>query len=407
MTIRKLLFFVFSFCPLTMMAQDADKGVELADHALTLLLHHQTDSLYSMMAESVKAQLPREQLEGGMSQIEQVAGVYQRHGTWEHQQQNASELYTSVIDFQNGQLSFVVGFDADWRIHTIRIMPLPSEQASDDMPLVDDAVEVNDTVRTGTDISLPCSIVISGRSATPPMVVLVHGSGATDRNETVVANRPFLDLSRQLAEHGISSLRYDKRTFVYPEIVSSMDDETINDAMSAVKLARSYTDGPVFLLGHSLGAMLAPIIASRIKLEGIIMMAAPARDLTEILDEQLNYLSPTDATTDQKQAVIDQMRYQSPHYLQPQHQVEAAQHLSVPMLFLQGGRDYQVLMKDFLLWKKALAGKANVQFVDYPSLNHLFLYGEGKSTPQEYATKGIIPSEVVNDIAQFINRYLK
>ena len=131
-------------------------------------------------------------------------------------------------------------------------------------------------------------------------------------------------------------------------------------------------------------------------------MAGPARDLSTVVDEQLAYLSSADATAEQRQAAIEQMRLASPHYLQPQHQVETAQRLSLPMLIMQGGRDYQVTMQDFGLWRQALSGKPSVTFRDYPELNHLFLPGEGKSTPQEYLTRGTIPARVADDIAEFM-----
>ena len=401
MVVRNILFFLLLICPLTLTAQDVGKHELLAEHIFSLLLHNQTDSLYALLAEIIKAQLPREQLEGGLTRVEQMAGPYQRHGEWKHETSAHGDVWSSTLEFEQGQFSFVVVIDANGCIQGLRIMPNMNKQAVKDIPLPPDAVEVDDTVRTGTEIALPCSVVISGRSTSPPIVVMVHGSGALDRNETVMANAPFLDLSRQLAEQGISSLRYDKRTAVYPETVSTMDDETILDALSAISLARTYSNN-VFLLGHSLGAMLAPEIATRTNLQGIIMMAAPARDLSEVIDEQLSYLVPADSAESIKQTTIEQLRQQSPHYLQPQHQVETAQSLSLPMLIMQGGRDYQVTMRDFDLWRDALKEHPRVLFADYPALNHLFLPGEGKSSPQEYATPGTIPAEVTDAIAKFI-----
>ncbi|MDZ7606573.1 MAG: hypothetical protein U5K79_13515 [Cyclobacteriaceae bacterium] len=48
-----------------------------------------------------------------------------------------------------------------------------------------------------------------------PIVLFVHGSGPNDRDETIGPNKPFRDIAYGLAEKGIASLRYDKRTFVY------------------------------------------------------------------------------------------------------------------------------------------------------------------------------------------------
>ena len=77
--------------------------------------------------------------------------------------------------------------------------------------------------------------------------------------------------------------------------------------------------------------------------------------------------------------------------------------MTKPLFIIQGGRDYQVTMEDFNLWKKALDDKSNVTFKDYPELNHLLVEGEGKSTPNEYYTPHEISKEVVTDIGEWIN----
>ncbi len=82
--------------------------------------------------------------------------------------------------------------------------------------------------------------------------------------------------------------------------------------------------------------------------------------------------------------------------------VAAAKKLAIPMLFLQGGRDYQVTMKDFVLWKTGLAGRKEVAFQDFPALNHLFEAGEGRSTEAEYRKPGHVAPEVIDAIAKWV-----
>jgi hypothetical protein len=73
------------------------------------------------------------------------------------------------------------------------------------------------------------------------------------------------------------------------------------------------------------------------------------------------------------------------------------------MLFLQGGRDYQVQTADLENWKQALASRPDVEFRLSPKLNHLFYAGEGVIVPLEYIQKhGSVAEEVVTDIAAFI-----
>ena len=198
--------------------------------------------------------------------------------------------------------------------------------------------------------------------------------------------------------------RPSRRTYVYRTPVASMDDETILDALSAIRLARQYSRH-VYLLGHSLGAMLAPLIAERTEqpLAGVIMMAAPGRDMEAVVREQFDYLLPSGASPAFKEQQIENLRQRSPHYLQPQGQTDAARRLKPPMLILQGERDYQVTMQDFRLWQQALNGKPNVVFHSYPRLNHPFMEGEGKSTPLEYQLKGHVAPYVIDDISSFIH----
>src|SRR5207248_2916138 len=81
---------------------------------------------------------------------------------------------------------------------------------------------------------------------------------------------------------------------------------------------------------------------------------------------------------------------------------EAARQLKQPILILEGERDYQVTMQDFAGWKKALASRPNATFKTYRALNHMFIPGQGKSTPAEYEKPGQVPEDVLDDIAAWI-----
>ena len=84
------------------------------------------------------------------------------------------------------------------------------------------------------------------------------------------------------------------------------------------------------------------------------------------------------------------------------HQTETAKTMKAPVFIVQGGRDYQVSMKDFEGWKEALKGKNNVTFKDYPNVNHLFVEGEGKSTPNEYLKAGHVSQMFISDLGKWI-----
>jgi hypothetical protein len=94
-----------------------------------------------------------------------------------------------------------------------------------------------------------------------PAVLLVHGSGPHDRDETVGATKPFRDLAWGLGSQGIAVLRYEKRTKQHAAKLGAIGgpltvkDETIDDVLAAVALLRQ-TEGiettRIFVLGHSL-----------------------------------------------------------------------------------------------------------------------------------------------------------
>ena len=80
----------------------------------------------------------------------------------------------------------------------------------------------------------------------------------------------------------------------------------------------------------------------------------------------------------------------------------AAKKLGIPMLILQGERDFQVPMADFALWKAAVGNSKGVVMKSYPALNHLFVAGEGKSLPAEYSRPGHVAPAVIEEIAKFV-----
>ena len=245
-------------------------------------------------------------------------------------------------------------------------------------------------------------------------VVLVHGSGPLDRDETVGASKPFRDLAEGLASRGIAVLRYEKRTKVYASRMGAMRDltvqqETIEDGVKAAALLRQQPEVAsrrVFIVGHSLGGYVAPRIAQQDpRLAGLIMMAANVRPLDDLLADQLQWMGLSGTELDKAKArILEALPASYTNDLNSYNPAEESKNLSMPMLILQGERDYQVTMKDFSLWKAALAGRWNATFRSFPALNHLFIAGQGKSVPAEYAQAGHVDAEVIEQIVSWIAR---
>jgi hypothetical protein len=90
--------------------------------------------------------------------------------------------------------------------------------------------------------------------------------------------------------------------------------------------------------------------------------------------------------------------------LRAYHPRDTARALTIPILVLQGERDYQVPMTDFEMWKQSLGSRPTATLKSYPALNHLFLAGTGPSRPVEYQTPGHVPVEVIDDIAAWCRK---
>ncbi|WP_199117117.1 alpha/beta fold hydrolase [Pedobacter sp. ASV28] len=270
-----------------------------------------------------------------------------------------------------------------------------------------------------------------------PVVVLVHGSGPNDMDETVGPNKPFKDIAAGLAAKGIATIRYVKRTMVYPNDFSksfTVKEETIDDALLAINMAKKIEGADpksIYLLGHSLGGMLAPRLATLAPdLKGIILAAAPARKLTDLIIEQNEYMAAqtrdTSATMQQqlKEAIsqIEKSRFTELGSMKPDSvviglpasywvdlnnydQVAVAKKLNKQRIFIiQGGYDFQVSEADYNLWHAALDNKSNVTLKLYPDLNHLLSPQTEKGTILQYQVPANVDEEVITDIATWIKQ---
>ncbi|HET7457861.1 MAG TPA: alpha/beta fold hydrolase, partial [Gemmatimonadaceae bacterium] len=310
--------------------------------------------------------------------------------------------------------------------------PKPPAYQAPDYVVPSSFEELELTIAGGAGKPLPATLTLPTGVARPPVVVLVHGSGPNDRDETLGANRPFRDLAWGLASRGVAVLRYDKRSFAHREELSGADvtveREVIVDALAALAAARAsgrVDAGRVFVAGHSLGGTLAPEIAMRDgHVAGVAMLAGGARPLPATLLEQLAYVHSLGGTGQSPQeyaALVTDIEKLRDHTLPAdatvlgaraayfydlaaRDPVAKARALRVPVFVAQGGRDYQVTGADLALWRTALAGNAGVTVREYPTLNHLFVAGEGKATPAEYLGRaGHVAPTLVDDLARWVN----
>ena len=270
-----------------------------------------------------------------------------------------------------------------------------------------------------------------------PAVVLIHGSGASDKDETVGQLKPFRDIAEGLAAQGIAVYRFDKRSYVFGMQLASdksitLEDESIEDAVNAVQLlaAQEKIDPDrILVLGHSLGGNAIPAIAralegTPVKACGFIMMAASPRPLDVLTREQIEYLdSLGQIPEDQRQIYgdmlkeldklqdIDSLPEDEPvagaypaywKWLAHYDILQAAEEITRPVLLLQGEEDYQVTMEDFGIWQEHFGEKENWTLKSYPGLTHPFTPGQKAEGSAAYTREEKTDAQVILDIAEFV-----
>jgi uncharacterized protein len=389
--------------------------------------------------DQMKSALPSGRLAGMWSALLNRAGAHKSCGTDARLVEIADkQMVITPCEFERAKVDIQFAFDRAGRISGLTFRPAPAETVPYTLPsYANPSLYSEEETSIGSaGWALPATLTLPAGSGRFAAVVLVHGSGPADRDETVGANKPFKDLAAGLGSRGVAVLRYDKRTNVHAARVVTLPDftvthEVIEDALEAVKHLRAHPriDGArVFVLGHSLGGMLIPRIgAGDPTIAGWILLAAPARSLEDAIVEQARHLAMADGTisseeqqyVDRAMSLAETVRALKPDDARSGRTISgapasywldlrgydppsAAGALKGPMLILQGERDFQVTAKEFLRWKASLGSRPDVTFRSYPALNHLFIAGTGPGGPAEYQVPGHVAEDVIRDIASWI-----
>lgn len=336
-------------------------------------------------------------------------------------------VVTIPVEFAKRNIDFTFPVNADGQIVQMYMRPgqTPWQRADYVKPGAFQTKEVT----VGTDEwKLPGTLTIPLDKRPCPAVVLVPDEGPNDRDNTVYATKIFRDLAEGLASRGIAVLRYEKRTRYYAsklrEASYTIDDETAHDAVSAAALLRTMPeiDGKrIYVLGLGTGGYVAPRIAGDDgHLAGIIILNAPAKPLEDWYVETAQAMGATgpklDVVKEQATKVkrLDSGDADAPTLfllpaaywldLKGYDAPGEAKKLGIPILVLQGARDFQVIPQEFTAWKTGLDGRRDVTLKEYPNLNHYLVAGEGKSTEAEYRKPNQhVAAEAIDDIVKFVN----
>jgi pimeloyl-ACP methyl ester carboxylesterase len=140
------------------------------------------------------------------------------------------------------------------------------------------------------DVSLAGTLVIPQGDGPFPAVVLTTGSGSQDRDETLVGHKPFLVLADAFAREGIASLRFDDRGVggsTGNAVGATTADLATDTAAAAEFLDADPRTGSIGVVGHSEGALIAPMVASELRIiTFIVLLAGPGVPGSDVLLQQ-------------------------------------------------------------------------------------------------------------------------
>ena len=318
-----------------------------------------------------------------------------------------------------------------------------------------------DNIKIAGTLTLPRG---SGRY---PAVLLITGSGAQDRNETIAGHRPFLVLADHLTRNGIAVLRVDDRGMGGTEIGSPLatSENYAEDVLAGVNFLRQRKEidpKMIGLIGHSEGGMIAPMAAARSnEVAFIVLLAGPGQRGEDVIYTQTELIHKAQGTppetlahiialsrkinaivkaeTDAKR-IEQRINEEIAAYVGTLNDVQKKQfepaaaavkgfipmyktawyryfitydprpvlkNVKVPVLALNGEHDLQVAWKenlDLIAASLKAAGNEEVTIKAFPKLNHLFQTSETGSLSEYNQIEETMSPEVLKTMSDWIMR---
>jgi pimeloyl-ACP methyl ester carboxylesterase len=277
------------------------------------------------------------------------------------------------------------------------------------------------------------TLILPAQKEKVPIVLIIAGSGPTDRNGNALMLGLNTDAYRLLADslrlHGIASLRYDKRGVAASAATlrSETDirfDDYISDASTFIKMLQADPRfSRVIVLGHSEGSLIGMIAAARAGAAGYISVAGAGDRIDKIIERQLAAQSPPLAAKatvlldslckgdsvrqpEADQALMGLFRASVQPYMiswlryDPQQEI---MRLHIPVLIIQGTTDLQTSVQDAQALKTA---KPDATLVLIDRMNHVFREA-GSDRQGNFATYGNptlpLKPELIQSIVRFID----
>lgn len=395
--------------PMGVLAQEIDYAAD-AKLVLEQMLAGDVDAFYDRLSPEVQAVLSKEDMAASGSQVTMAMGALTSWG----EATVLGGIVTIPMEFEAMQVIGQVIYGEGGTIIGLGMSPAQSAAARDTtLAENEEDFAVGGYALPGV-LTLPADIA---EGTLVPAVVLVHGSGPNDRDESLGDIKIFRDIAQGLAAEGIAVLRYDKRTYAIREGIIEFPmeeiqnitvyDETIEDAVAAVAQLREdarIDPDRVYVLGHSQGGMMAGRIQQEgADANGLIILAGTLRHLGELVVDQLSAIDNGTgmlASEIETAKALPEMTEAEAHetmllgsyaynvWEEMQHDlVAAAEANEAPVLVLQGTEDQNVYADvDYVLWEEFAAAHPDkdMELHLYEGLDHVFAV-DGHFSPEVLA----------------------
>lgn len=394
------------------------------------------EELYSYYDLQIRRYMPERAYQKMLTELEWLTGDFVCLGSYSCLEEPDRQTKTHVVHMHMEKQDLDVYFthkdqEDDWEIMSFEFVPAAKQEvdmgfAVDSEPTIAAAYEEHEVVlNEGTAYELKAVITMPANAADKvPACVLVHDAGALDLNASIGSTRFFEHLAHELADAGVASIRYDKRTFTYGESAEmSVYDEVVADAVAAAALlaqTEGVDENAVVVVGHGFGAAVAPYIAaesndvSAMVLIGSRPESYPKQLLAtaDINSEEKASLEDTIQNlrkmTEEEAANIEIFGRNGRYFweLEQHSQVSTIIRLEKPTYIVQGRNDHTVTENQGIRsWQEEL--KNYGMFVDYQiyrGVNHMLsndLSVDENGNPQ-YTIDAGIDVVAVRDIASWI-----
>ena len=249
------------------MAQEAAKdspSAVAAKQIIQELVAGQFERVEALYDARMAAALPPGKLADGWRDLNKQAGAFQAITSAETSQVQGLQVVKMQCKFENSLLDATMVFNPDGKLGGLSFQPHQAPPPPWNAPAYakQNLFSEQPLTLTNGKFELPGTLTLPAGDGPFPAVVLVHGSGPEDQDETIGANKPFKDLAWGLASRGIVVFRYTKRTQKYGAQSSddpvrlTVDDETISDARAAVALVAVFVVMKPYRLARAIATWL-------------------------------------------------------------------------------------------------------------------------------------------------------